>query len=146
MLPRFNLAAFLMPPIWGPAHGQWVGALFLPIWLFADSAIASAVRMGGAMWIAAVLVAAGTLGVPVLLRAARERRRVSPSDRARERRGVPAPPAPVGDRVACRLRRALLAWAIWFDLVVAARPLIGGIGPAVTPFRGDAPGWIASSC
>ena len=61
VLPRFNLAAFLLPLLWGPAHGQWVGALFLPIWLFADSAIVSAAQRGGLMWIAAVVVASGTV-------------------------------------------------------------------------------------
>lgn len=60
-LPRFNLAAFLMPPIWGPAHGQWVGAVFLPIWLFMDSIIASAGRGGAATEVAAVLVVGATI-------------------------------------------------------------------------------------
>jgi hypothetical protein len=45
-LPRFNVAAFFLPPVWGPAHGLWVGAIFLPIWLFADGAVASASRGG----------------------------------------------------------------------------------------------------
>ncbi len=36
-LPRFNIAAFLMPPIWGPAHGIWVTILYYPIWLFVDN-------------------------------------------------------------------------------------------------------------
>ena len=35
-LPRFNWAAFLMPPIWGPAHGIWVTILYYPAWLLAD--------------------------------------------------------------------------------------------------------------
>lgn len=43
-LPRFNLAAFLIPPLWGPAHGLWAGAIFLPIWLFADSILRTAGR------------------------------------------------------------------------------------------------------
>jgi len=61
-LPRFNLAAFLIPPIWGPAHGIWAGAIFLPIWLFADSVIMSAVRYGEqGQWIGATLVVAATL-------------------------------------------------------------------------------------
>lgn len=59
-LPRFNLAAFALPPIWGPAHGQWTGVFFLPIWLFADSAIANAWR-GPAMAVAAIAIALGTL-------------------------------------------------------------------------------------
>ncbi len=45
-LPRFNWAAFLVPPVWGPAHGQWAGVIFLPIWLFADGAVASAPGRG----------------------------------------------------------------------------------------------------
>jgi len=60
-LPRFNLAAFLLPPIWGPAHGQWAGAIFLPIWLFMDSIIASAGRGGVVTMIAATVVVACTL-------------------------------------------------------------------------------------
>ncbi len=36
-IPRLNLAAFLLPPIWGPAHGFWVTILFYPIWIFADN-------------------------------------------------------------------------------------------------------------
>lgn len=36
-LPRFNIGAFLMPPIWGPAHGIWVTILYYPIWLFVDN-------------------------------------------------------------------------------------------------------------
>lgn len=59
-LPRFNLAAFLIPPIWGPAHGQWAGAIFLPLWLFADSVVRSAgVAPGG--WAGAVIVLTATL-------------------------------------------------------------------------------------
>lgn len=36
-LPRFNVAAFLLPPIWGPAHGFWATIVFYPLWLFADN-------------------------------------------------------------------------------------------------------------
>lgn len=36
-LPRFNVAAFLLPPVWGPAHGLWVTILYYPIWLFVDN-------------------------------------------------------------------------------------------------------------
>lgn len=36
-LPRFNIGAFLMPPIWGPAHGFWITILFYPAWLVLDN-------------------------------------------------------------------------------------------------------------
>lgn len=36
-LPRFNVAAFLLPPIWGPAHGFWITILYYPIWLLMDN-------------------------------------------------------------------------------------------------------------
>ncbi len=35
-IPRLNLGAFIMPGIWGPAHGFWVCILFYPLWVFAD--------------------------------------------------------------------------------------------------------------
>ncbi len=36
-LPRINIGALLLPPIWGPAHGFWVTILFYPAWLLADN-------------------------------------------------------------------------------------------------------------
>lgn len=42
-LPRFNFGAFFMPPLWGPAHGSWVAGLVLPLWLFVDSVLQTAV-------------------------------------------------------------------------------------------------------
>lgn len=36
-IPRFNIAAFLLPPIWGPVHGFWMTVLFYPLWLFVDN-------------------------------------------------------------------------------------------------------------
>lgn len=41
-LPRFNVAAFLLPPIWGPANGFWVTFLYYPAWLFTDNIIYAA--------------------------------------------------------------------------------------------------------
>lgn len=35
-LPRFNWGAFLLPPVWGVAHGMWAGVFFLPLWAFVD--------------------------------------------------------------------------------------------------------------
>lgn len=64
-LPRFNLAAFLIPPVWGPFHGQWAGAIFLPIWLFADNVIASAAGRGAGAVAGSVFVALATVGAQV---------------------------------------------------------------------------------
>lgn len=61
VLPRFNLAALLVPMIWGPAHGQWAGAIFLPMWLFMDSVIASAAGRGPVFTMGAVAIVALTL-------------------------------------------------------------------------------------
>lgn len=41
-LPRFNIGAFLMPPIWGPAHGFWITILYYPAWVFVDNMIYAA--------------------------------------------------------------------------------------------------------
>lgn len=118
-LPRFNLAAFLIPPIWGPAHGQWVGAFFLPIWLFADSAIVAAARTGGMQWIGAAVVMAGTLGFGYFF--------------ARKANGVAfrrVMNTMTFDEFVNRQRTwafasipaagALIAWGLYFDLVLGA--------------------------
>ncbi|MEG0322660.1 MAG: viscotoxin-A3 [Raoultibacter sp.] len=36
-IPRINIGALFLPPIWGPAHGIWATILWYPIWLFADN-------------------------------------------------------------------------------------------------------------
>ena len=41
-IPRFNLAAFLLPPLWGPVYGFWITILFYPAWLFMDNLLYSA--------------------------------------------------------------------------------------------------------
>ena len=119
VLPRFNLGAFLMPPIWGPAHGQWVGAFFLPIWLFADSAIVAAARNGGLQWIGATVVIAGTLGFEyffarkangVAFRRVMDKMSVAEFTRRQRTWGIAMIPLAV----------ALVAWGLYFDLVLAA--------------------------
>lgn len=60
-LPRFNLSAFLLPFIWGPAHEQWVGAAFLPIWLFLDSIVGTANKGGVPGAVGAFVVVTVTL-------------------------------------------------------------------------------------
>lgn len=62
-LPRFNIAAFLLPMIWGPAHGQWAGAIFLPLWLFADSIVRSASGQGVAGGVGATFALSATVAM-----------------------------------------------------------------------------------
>ena len=117
-LPRFNLAALLIPPVWGPAHGMWVGAIFLPIWLFADSVIVSAARLGGVgQWIGAAIVLLATLGFEYFFaRRAngvafrRVMHKMTAEEFARRQRtwGYVAIPAAA----------VLIGWAVYFDLVL----------------------------
>lgn len=41
-IPRVNIGALFLPPVWGPAHGNWATILFYPLWLFADNAFYAA--------------------------------------------------------------------------------------------------------
>ena len=36
-IPRWNIGALFLPPVWGPAHGFWATILFYPLWLVADN-------------------------------------------------------------------------------------------------------------
>lgn len=36
-VPRWNIGALFLPPVWGPAHGFWATILFYPLWLVADN-------------------------------------------------------------------------------------------------------------
>ena len=38
-LPRVNVGALLLAPVWGPAHWMWPAFLFFVAWLFVDNAI-----------------------------------------------------------------------------------------------------------
>jgi hypothetical protein len=117
-LPRFNLAAFALPFIWGPAHEQWVGAVFLPIWLFLDSIVASANKGGVPSAVGAVVVVAGTLGFQAFfakrangLAYRRVIGRTSVAEFSRRQRlwawgAVPA-------------ALLLVAWMVWFHIAIA---------------------------
>ena len=68
-IPRLNVGALFLPPIWGPAHGMWAALLFYPIWLFADNTFYAAwtERTPLALIVAAAVFAtltAGTSGSP----------------------------------------------------------------------------------
>lgn len=38
-IPRFNLGAFLMPPLWGALHGQYFALLLLLVWFFVNNMV-----------------------------------------------------------------------------------------------------------
>ena len=66
-IPRWNIGALLLPPIWGPAHGFWVTILFYPLWLFADNSFYAAYAERSPLAIAlAVVVGVVLVGVTVL--------------------------------------------------------------------------------
>ncbi len=62
-LPRFNWGAFLMPPIWGVAHGQWAGVFFLPAWAFVDNVLRAERAFGVWSVVLGVLMVLATLGL-----------------------------------------------------------------------------------
>lgn len=66
-LPRVNVAALLMPPIWGPAHGFWVTILYYPAWLVADNLFYSAyIEPNVFSIILTILVFLGLLAITVI--------------------------------------------------------------------------------
>ena len=70
-IPRMNIGALFLPPIWGPAHGIWATILFYPLWLFADNVFYAAFSQRTALSIVvAVLVfaslTAGTVVFAIL--------------------------------------------------------------------------------
>jgi hypothetical protein len=122
ILPAFNWGAFLLPFLWGPAHGQWVGAVFLPIWLFADSILSSAGRGGVPTLVAAVVVAALTLlfewyfakrANGLAFRRVIDTQSAEQFARSERLWAIAAIPMVIG----------LIAWAAWFRIAVA--PTLG---------------------
>lgn len=119
-LPGFNLAAFLIPPIWGPGHGIWIGAIFLPIWLFADSIMISALRFGGrGQMIGAAVVLLATVAFEYFFaRRAngvafrRVIHKMTAEEFVRRQR--------IWAFVAIPIAAALLGWGLYFDLVLSA--------------------------
>ena len=63
-LPKFNIGALLVPPIWGPAHGLMVTIVFYPLWLFTDNLIYAAVTQPSALSVtlAAIVLAVMAAG------------------------------------------------------------------------------------
>lgn len=70
-MPRLNVGALFLPPIWGPAHGIWAALLFYPIWLFADNTFYAAwsERTPLALIVAAIVfvtLTAGTVAFAII--------------------------------------------------------------------------------
>lgn len=58
-ISRFDLAALVGAPIWGPVHGFWSCILFYPLWLLADNFFVSVAQHPTVLFVVfAVLVAA----------------------------------------------------------------------------------------
>jgi hypothetical protein len=60
-LPMFNLAAFLIPPLWGLWYGQWIGVLFVPMYIFANNALELSLGKGGPWLAITIAIFAATL-------------------------------------------------------------------------------------
>lgn len=63
-IPRLNLGALFLPPIWGPAHGIWASILFYPVWLLADNTLYTAFTQRTPL---AVIIAVIVLAILVAL-------------------------------------------------------------------------------
>lgn len=64
-IPRFNWGAFLIPPVWGVAHGQWAGVFFVPLWVFVDNMVRGPRPFGVWTVLLGYSMAAVTLGCQV---------------------------------------------------------------------------------
>lgn len=66
-LPRVNVGALFLAPVWGPAHGIWAAFLFFVAWLFADNVIYAAVTEPTVLSVVlAVLMTAALVGATVV--------------------------------------------------------------------------------
>jgi len=62
-----SVGAFLLPMIWGPAHGIWITILYYPAWLFVDNLIYGAVHMPNVMSISmSVIVCILMVGISLV--------------------------------------------------------------------------------
>lgn len=121
-LPRFSVAAFLLPPIWGPAHGQWAGAIFLPLWLFLDNTVRAAVEHPSGLTLPPAIVASLATVAAMLwfgkrgngLAWRRVSTRHSPAEYARRER--------VWTVLSVPLFLVLAGLAVYYDAVVLAGP------------------------
>ena len=63
-IKKFSIGAFVMPPIWGAGHGQFIVLLLYPLWIFVDDMIMSAVKGANALnVIGSILMVAGMIAI-----------------------------------------------------------------------------------
>lgn len=60
-VPRVNIGALFMPPIWGPAHGIWATIVFYPLWIVADTCFVNAFAYHTPLAIALAVLVFGML-------------------------------------------------------------------------------------
>lgn len=70
-VPRVNVGALLIPPIWGPAHGIWATIVFYPLWIVADTCFVNAIAYRSALAIIVgvavfVLLSAATVAFAII--------------------------------------------------------------------------------
>ncbi len=123
-MPRFNIGAFLLPPIWGPAHGIWATILFYPIWLFADNTFYAAFAHPSPLSVGVAIVVfvtllAGTVAFAIIgqpLAAHRAERMGVSRERYLKRERYWAVGCAIGGAV-------MIALATYYNLVI--RPTLG---------------------
>ncbi|MGI6104857.1 MAG: viscotoxin-A3 [Raoultibacter sp.] len=124
-IPRLNIGALFVPPVWGPAHGIWATILFYPLWLFADNALYAAYTQQTvlAFVVALVLVlslAIGTVVFAILSQPYAAHRAIDQKGMSKEQY---LKREKIWAIVCVILGIAMLAWATYYNLVV--RPTLG---------------------
>lgn len=124
-IPRINIGALVLAPVWGPGHGIWATILLYPLWLFIDNAIYAAwtERTIFASIVAGVLIVSVAVGMvvfslvsqPYAAHKAAEKGISKEKYLKRER---------IWAVVCIVLGIAALTWATYYNLMI--RPTLGG--------------------
>ena len=124
-IPRLNIGALFLPPVWGPGHGIWATILFYPLWLFADNALYAAYTEQSALAIAVAILlmlslAAGTLVFAVLSQPFAAHRAIDKKGMTKE---AYIKREKIWSIVCVVLGIAMIVWATYYNLVI--RPGLG---------------------
>ena len=118
-IPRVNIGALFLPPIWGSAHGFWVTIIYYPAWLLADNTIygafitptplSIAIAVAAVAILAAVTVAFSIISQPFAAHRAAERGLSKEDYLRRERKWA----------IGCVIGGAvMIAFATYYNLVI----------------------------